>query len=244
MSENSITNEEIYGLDAFTLKIIAIFCMTLNHVWHVFGEFLPVSMTVLFCYAGGFTFPIMAFLLAQGYARTSSVNKYMVRLLVCGAIAAFPFMLTVGDYTLDTIFTLLLGLAVLKLNDRIKNRKLFFLCLAAAMGVSYFFDWPVVGVLMIYLFATLKNRTLRVLAPLLLGTAFYMAWEWIAVGSPIISLQGMTLGAIYNFGIISAAPLLLAYNGGRGSRMKHFFYAYYPAHLIILTLLFKLIAPA
>jgi hypothetical protein len=236
VDENSIANQQVYGLNAFTLKVIALFCMTLNHGWHVFGEYLPLSMQLLMNFAGGFTFPIMAFLLAHGYARTSSVRKYMARLLAWGAVALLPFMAMTDAYLLNVMFTLFLGLLVLWLNDCIKKRILFYLCLAAAMGVSVFCDWPVFGVLMIYLFGVLKNRTLRAILPPLLCAALYLLWERLVSGSPIISMQGVTLGTVYNLGVVCAAPLLLAYNTRRGPSLKRFFYAYYPAHLIVLTL--------
>ena len=36
---------------------------------------------------------------------------------------------------------------------------------------------------------------------------------------------------------IAAVPLMLLYNGRRGPRLKYLFYAYYPAHLLVLTFL-------
>ena len=37
-------------------------------------------------------------------------------------------------------------------------------------------------------------------------------------------------------GCTATIPLLLAYNGSRGRPMKWLFYAYYPAHILVLGL--------
>ena len=62
-------------LDAFTLKVIAITVMTCNHIAHGFRGFLPIYLLAPFYVVGGLTFPIMAFLLIEGYHKTRNVKK-------------------------------------------------------------------------------------------------------------------------------------------------------------------------
>ena len=65
------------GLSSFVLKVVAIVGMTCNHAAYVFAGHLPfVGECVLFA-VGGVTFPVMAYLLVEGYRHTSNVKRYV-----------------------------------------------------------------------------------------------------------------------------------------------------------------------
>ena len=64
------------SVTAFALKVAAIVGMTCNHIANVFGSELPGGAMVALYSLGGLTFPIMAYLLCEGYRHTSSVRRY------------------------------------------------------------------------------------------------------------------------------------------------------------------------
>ena len=63
------------SVTAFALKVAAIVGMTCNHIANVFGSELPGGAMVALYSLGGLTFPIMAYLLCEGYRHTSSVRR-------------------------------------------------------------------------------------------------------------------------------------------------------------------------
>ena len=99
---------------AFVLKVAAIVGMTCNHVANVFGSELPGGAMVALYSLGGLTFPIMAYLLCEGYRHTSSVRRYAERLAVFAVVSQIPYSLLFGA-TGNVLITLLIGLGMLLL---------------------------------------------------------------------------------------------------------------------------------
>ena len=226
------------GLSAFTLKLLAIFGMTLDHIATVFGGSLSLPAETALHALGGLTFPIMAFLLVEGYKHTTNFKRYALRLLVFAVIAAAPFMWAMGALRLNIMFTLLLGLITLYLHDNMKKRVLFWLVFVGVILATYFMDWSLIGVPMVLLYHTLRRKWARVTIPVLLLVgllAVQLAAVW---ATPSMALVSQLPFVAYTFiGCGLTIPLLAGYNGARGRSMKYFFYAYYPAHLLILALI-------
>ena len=66
-------------LDGFTLKMIAIITMLIDHVGHVIFPEIAILRII-----GRFSFPIFCFLLVEGFFHTSNVKKYMFGGIYCG----------------------------------------------------------------------------------------------------------------------------------------------------------------
>ncbi|OUO91018.1 conjugal transfer protein TraX [Gordonibacter sp. An230] len=222
------------GLSSFALKIAAIVGMTLNHACYLFYPHLPVEARCVLFGVGGLTFPIMAFLLVEGYRRTSSVERYAGRMLVFALVAQVPYGLFLA-HNLNVLFTLSIGLAILHARDRMRNRAKFWLFAAALTAASALCDWGVIGPLMILMMQEIPERRQRIVLPLLvpiLGTGLPALSDYTASFDP-----ALLPFALYPLvGCTTAIPLLLAYNGSRGRPMKWFFYAYYPLHILALGL--------
>lgn len=135
-------------LNRNALKYFAVLCMLGDHIGCAFFESESLCRTILEFF-GGFTMPIMAFFLAEGYCYTKNVRRYAARLLIFAFIAAVPFCylqsgswlpveimdghinssamnfyLSVADSTviihrLNFLFTLLLSLANIAVWDRL-----------------------------------------------------------------------------------------------------------------------------
>lgn len=222
------------GVSSFALKVVAIVGMTFNHACYIFYPYLPVEALCVLFGLGGVTFPIMAFLLVEGYNHTSNVKRYGVRLLAFALVAQVPYGLFLSHEG-NVLFTLLLCLVALYLYDHMESRALFWLAFAAITAASAACDWGVLGPLMTLMMRVLPDRRERIALPILLPIAssglpsalqFFATLDLAHLPFALYGLVGCTL----------AIPLLLAYNGSRGRSMKWFFYAYYPLHILVLGL--------
>jgi hypothetical protein len=83
-------------IDGFHLKMIAIIGMLINHMGIIFEWSHSAQTLPLFAvseFVGRFTFPIMAYLLVEGYHYTHNVKKYAMRLAIFWIISIYPFYL-------------------------------------------------------------------------------------------------------------------------------------------------------
>ena len=229
---NSIVNK--FGINSFSLKIIAIVAMACNHIAHAFDGVLPIVIQAPLHVVGGLTFPIMAFLMIEGYHKTSNIKKYMLRLLIFGVLAIVPFFMVFKVGLLNIMFTFLFGLICLYLHDKIQRKPLFWLAFAGITIATVFCDWPIVGVPMIVMFALIKNQKLKVILTCIVVSLAMTAIVLLSSASTGAQLY-MEIG--FNIVVLGAIPLLFAYNGERGyshRSMKYLFYIFYPVHLLVI----------
>lgn len=165
-------------ISGFTLKVLAIIGMTCNHVAHAFMPIMPHWVTFILYSMGGMTYPIMAFILVEGYIHTSNLKKYAVRLAIFAAISQVPFSLLNG-WTANVLFTLLMGIGILWAYDNIKSRPLFVLLLVGVEVVSYFCDWAIAGPLIVFAFYALRKRGAA-------GISLTMVIPYICLGVPAL----------------------------------------------------------
>ena len=229
------STESKFGLSAFTLKIIAIITMTCNHIAHGFADQLPIYLLVPLHVVGGLTFPIMAYLMIEGYQKTSNIKKYMLRLLIFGLVAIVPFALVFKAMVLNVLFTFLFGLICLYLRDIMKKKVLFWLCFAAIVLLTLFCDWTIVGVPMIVLFGIIKDKKLRIVLTTVVAAVALTLLELIFGDG-----WGLTMMLDIGFSIfvLFSMPFLWAYNGKKGyspKSLRYLFYIFYPAHLAVIA---------
>lgn len=251
------------GISSFGLKVAAIVAMACNHVANVFAAFLPLPVLLGLYALGGVTFPIMAFLLVEGYTRTSNLRRYALRLGAFALVSQVPYSLLWGAVP-NVLFTLLVSLGVLAARDRIASTPLFALVAGGAMVLTIPFDWGLVGVLMVLLFHELRGRRRMAIA---LGAAFLVVGlpalvDLASLGPAAVSGLSAPLSPIatadpsdgiantvFQAGVLPAlwgnllyagvgfsiADLLISrYDGRRGLPMKWFFYGFYPLHLAVI----------
>lgn len=227
-------------VSAFALKVAAIVGMTCNHIANMFGTELPGGVMVALYSLGGLTFPIMAYLLCEGYRHTASVRRYAERLAVFAAVSQVPYSLLFGA-TGNVLITLLIGLGMLWLLDhKRQNLSLCALGFLGGLAASFLCDWGVIGPLMIMLFWHYHDRPR--------GVAVAMVVPLLGLGLPALSTAlgdptPLNLGVLgyYTVGFGLATALMLSYNGQRGRPLKWFFYVYYPAHLLALWALAQIL---
>lgn len=241
-------------INGFTLKVVAITGMTCNHVANVFAAQLPQPLLLALFSLGGVTFPIMAFLLVEGFTHTSNLQKYAARLAVFACVAQVPYSLLWGAVP-NVLFTLLVGLGLLWLYDH-AHKGIFWLATLLVVVLTNSFDWGSIGPLMVVLFYLLRESGK---VPSIIGP---MGVAYLGIGLPALAeVPGLAITGDMSYlpsntiadaghaslvwgnvgyagiGFTGACILLGLYNGKRGPSMKWFFYAYYPAHLLLIWLI-------
>ena len=236
------------SLDAYKLKWIAIIGMVLNHIVIAWWDIVPVGLAVPMYAAGGLTFPILSYFVVEGYRHTSNLKRYILRLAIFGAVSIPFHVLTFGYLGLNIMFTIIVGIICLLLYDKIKIRPLFwviFVIITLLTVFPIFFDWAIIGVIVILLSYTIKNENRRKIVPAVTAGLFFLAVSifgiW-AENNPYVTFEGAMgqdiglwyVSTVFIVGCIAAAFLLMKFNGERGKRMKWLFYSFYPLHLAIL----------
>ena len=174
-------------------------------------------------FAGRLSFPIFAFLTAEGFAHTGNKRRYIMRLAVFALISEVPFDLAIKntvwypDYQ-NVMFTLLFGVLALYFADKLKKRHAIFRMLAVA-----FFCWT----------AYITKSDYGAVGVLLIADMYMFRLD-----RKLCMISGAVISALESLSYCGAGALAYAfiwfYNGKRGELpMKYFFYIAYPAHLLL-----------
>lgn len=241
------------GVPGSVLKWVAIITMLIDHIgvvllygWAKYRHFWGPGIESLNFYylvrsIGRLGFPLFCFLLAEGFVHTRSRWKYLLRLFVFTLISEIPFDLAFNGAWIEfgsqnVFFTLTLGLLAIMLWDRLTLgggdcppwRVLAAILCATALGAAAHYmetDYGAMGVALILVMHLLRDRpwTRDLAAGGVLAAMIPFGSHWIEL-----------------FGVL-AFPLFHLYNGQRGRQSKYFFYVFYPAHLLLLALIARLL---
>jgi hypothetical protein len=227
------------------LKWIAIIAMVVDHI--AWRTTLSVPLSFAMHVIGRMTIPIICFLIAEGFRHTSSRKRYALRLLVFGLIAQLPFNyywngnpfvmeFGFGEEMGNVLFGLLLGLCALWVIKSSLNKAAKTVLVALCLLGSAFCDWFVFSVLWILAFG-------------LNSGSFKRQAIWSSIVSALVVIAILIFGGgraflLMNLGVFLVLPLLAIYNGEKSSPStpawltnKWLFYAFYPAHLLVLGFL-------
>jgi len=220
------------SISAFWLKIIAIIGMALQHTALIFVDMLPMALLAPMQMAGGMVFPIFAFLLVEGYRRTSSMAKYLLRIYLFAMLSQIPFMLLFGGFNI--LFTMGFGLIALLGYDFLQRRWIFWvLFLVAFLGMAIFnFDWAPIGLPIILMYRVIDDEFRRSTAPAAFAGIFLLLGVYLP---PLMDGAAFSPEMLFPLGCFIAMPLIWAYNGTRGPSLKILFYTFYPAHLTAIA---------
>ena len=217
------------GID---LKYIAMVTMFIDHIGVVFIENTKLYETETFqmldvCIRliGRIAFPLFAFLLVEGFLHTSNLRNYAHRLLIFAFISEIPFDLAAfGKLTLahqNVFFTLFIGLLVLK-GLKLAQEK------ASSIAAYYLISGGsvIAGCLAAY-FLSVDYSYMGVLLIVILYMFHDTPKKQCIVGAILFSYE---LTSVFSF------IMMYRYSGQKGETRlpKYAFYAFYPAHLLIL----------
>lgn len=221
-------------LSGSALKVIAIVTMFIDHAskrllatnplyarpLFMLGK-NPVNWLLVFETIGRLAFPIFCFLLVEGFIFTRSRRRYALNLLVFALISEIPFdlsrSLTPFDPTYQNVFfTLLIGfLGMCAFEDLANRRCLQAICVIglALVSMGLLCDYGPRGYALILILYLLRQNALAKTA----------------LGCCVTTTTWRTG--------LAFIPINL-YNGQRGfirgPVLKYAFYAFYPAHILLL----------
>lgn len=238
MTEIMKNSKTFKFLSAGSLKWIAIATMFVDHFFA--GVFAPLYMGGFFKNInvlkygveiydigraiGRFAFPVFCFLLVEGFFHTKSRVKYLCNLVIFALVSEVPFDLLLIeniDFSAQNVyFTLAISLGTIwgiaKIRKCFEKEPIISVFLQgtiilAGCLLAYILhtDYSYLGVVLVLIFYYYRNN--RFLA-CLVGYVWFLSSPW----------------------CITAFIAMLFYNGKRGKGLKYFFYAFYPAHLLLL----------
>lgn len=209
------------GLTGNQLKLIALITMTVDHI----AMLLLPRITVLRI-IGRIAMPLYAYMIAEGCRYTHDRRRYFLRLaglaLVCQIVYYF------ADRSLYQCILVTFSMSVLCIRAvdtaRRKGGAFWLLAAAALLGAGVICEllpMEIFGFGVDYGF-------FGVLLPVIL---YYFGKKGIVPGMLLLCLS---IGDL-QWWALAAVPLMLLYNGQRGSRsLGWVFYLYYPLHLAVL----------
>lgn len=209
-------NKDFGFLNNFTLKMIAIISMVIDHVGLIFFPAIPAFRAV-----GRIAFPIFCFLIVEGFYHTRSHLNYLIRLTLFAILSEIPFDLAFRNTMFDwehqnVFFTLALGLLAIFCLEEMNTTKKFAIPLILIWGTAIVLrcDYGIGGVLLICIFyITRETPWVRLILCALVLYVFYNTSEL--------------------YGLIAMLPITF-YNEKRGPSTKMLFYWFYPVHLLVL----------
>ncbi len=238
------------GLSATAIKFIAILAMVVDHSGNAFfAEYYELPALAMHMF-GRITGPVMFYFIAEGTRQTRSPNRYTLRLALFAAFSYLPFIYyrsgglpTAENWTQQSvIYTLLLGHLALRARREVKDPILSVFLVALCLILAVPGDWGILAVLYILAFDWLSGSFARQALGYTLITLTQLIQPLGNVVTLLLAGQTGSLGPQIGGLLVRCAyflplGLLWLYNGRRGAGGafgKWFFYAFYPAHLLLI----------
>jgi len=215
-------------MTSFQLKALAALFMVLDHVGAVF---FPTQVWLRII--GRLSFPIFAWLIAEGVFYTKNLKKYFKRILAFAFISQIPYGLLFNTFILNVLFTFSLSILLLAIiSDKLKLSSVQrILAFYFIFILSFFVDGGFFGLLLPVIFYYFKtDRKLQTILAAGLIAVFTLSQYLL---SNHLQIQPVTPIFIQLFSVLSL-PLIFLYNQKQGPKLKYFFYIFYPLHLGIL----------
>lgn len=229
------------GLSALGLKLLAMALMLCDHLWASVA-----SDQAWLTHIGRIAFPIFAFQIAEGFARTHDRKRYLLRMLAFAAVSEIPFNLfyagtAVYPFHQNVMFTFVLAILLLLGVEKFRKKGNIPYLLAAAfavllgylLGTVTMVDYYGCGVMTVLLFYFCRG----------------WKWGWLPELAGLLYLNGVVLGGeeLTAFGVtfpeqglaVLALVPILCYRGRQGPHsraIQYACYAFYPVHMLILFL--------
>lgn len=241
------------GITSASLHVLAMIFMLSDHLW---ATMLP-NQDWMTC-VGRLAFPLFAFMIVEGYYHTSNLRRYMKRLLICAVISEIPFDLMYGStffypFHQNVLWTFSLALAAIVFIEKAKkiaNKWLAWplvvaiVLLSYALGTVTMVDYYGAGVLTVLVFYFFHGRKWWCLLGQLVGM-WYINVDLLGGFYYTFNLFGQEIDIVQQgLAMLALIPIWL-YKGVQGYHAKWFkyaCYAFYPVHMLIIYLLWRVIA--
>ena len=194
------------------LKLIALFLMVLDHS----ATFFFPDHVFIMRGIGQIGFPLFCYLTVQGQKHTHDFNQYVINILFCAAITQPLYSSLYPDqYLLNALFTLLFGIILIDLKDKYSEKVFLFLIPLLLFDVVSLY---ILLFLIIYYFHDRQWYFLFGFSAFFYCVMAYMTGELYLLFSPLY-------------------VIFIFYPLPRFNINKYFFYAFYPAHYLIILIL-------
>ena len=222
-------NKKLIGLNNNQLKIIALISMVIDHAGLVL-----FPRAAIFRILGRLSFPIYAYMIAEGCAHTKNRKKHLGMILGVGLIFQIVWFLFSRSLYHNILLTFSLSIGMIyAIDGLIKNKNnrsrilmiliiifILFIGVICPILFGYYgfdFDYGVWGIFLPVLIYFAPTKVIKLIYSTILICAmacFSNITQWFALLS---------------------IPLLALYNGKRGKHnLKYLFYIVYPLHLVII----------
>lgn len=227
-------------MSTFQIKVIAILTMVIDHVGLYFFPELTVLRVI-----GRLSFPLFAWLIANGAYHTKNISQYTVRIFVFALISQVPYLLvnrtTINDFVgLNIFFTLGLGLLAIQL-IRKTNKKILWMLITALFSLIGFVlhvDYDAAGVLSIVFFYIYFNHVGKmILTQAFLFFAYYTIPVLEQLTRQQVTWDQINMVALLQPIAVVSVIFIARYSGKEGKKAKYLFYIFYPLHLIVIYII-------
>lgn len=211
-------------MSTFELKMVAIITMIIDHIGLFFFPHI-VFLRII----GRISFPLFAFLLANGARHTKNINAYLKRLFIFACISQIPFLLanrhlSPGFHELNILFTLFLGLLAIKYINKQKtfSMRSLTIALACLIGALSHVNYGWLGILsIIFFYLCYDHFTQTTLSQggLLLTYAL---------------LNPLRTWSLINVAGLASLIFIFFYNKKEGPKTAYLFYIFYPAQYVVI----------
>lgn len=252
------SNSETFSADM--LKLTAMITMLIDHIGAGILEYLIIQIPLsaetnsllitinqLLRLIGRIAFPLYCFLLVQGFQHTKNRWKYAGSLLLFALLSEYPFDFIFSDgldfSSLNVMFTLLIGLLTLWGIEKAGTKiilQIFIATIGIFIAAILHTDYSWMGIILILsLYFLRKNRFWQCTISFIL---FFSALVFRSAGF----YDSVWLSAMHQlsseYTLIFSFWMMYRYNGKRYlKRGKYLFYLFYPAHLLLLGAIRRLI---
>lgn len=231
-------NEKKLPLNSLHLKLLAVVTMLIDHM-----GFTLFPHAVWMRAVGRLAFPIFCFLIAEGCAHTRDKKRYAARLLLFAVLSELPFNLMCSGQWLswnyqNVLWTLLIGALVCWAMDWALKKRTpsAFVLTGAVMVAAYWLleltgtDYGGWGMLLVAAFYCARRCPYPQMAKMAIQ----------AIGLVFFSIGVMGGRVTIELWSLTALVPIWMYNGQRGfsnKALQYGFYAFYPVHILILSVL-------
>lgn len=225
------------AVTSFQLKLIAIVTMAIDHI----GIFFFSNEIILRIF-GRVSFPIFAWLLANGARHTRNIHAYLLRLFIFACISQPFYYLAYSNIDksfnqLNVLFTLFIGLGTIFFIKRTKNIifKLLIIIVTSIIASLLRTDYGALGVLSIVFFYIFFYKKALMIASQIVIYVF-MFWLWLPF-VPSNQISGMLTQYLMETAALFSLYFIVTYNGQQGRKLKYLFYVIYPAQFVVFYIL-------
>ena len=237
--------EKIRFLNGNAIKILALILMTVDHVGFLLFPNLQILRLI-----GRVSFPLFAYMLAEGCHYTKNKIKHFLLVFVLGILFQLVYQIATNDASEYNIF-LTFALSILaiyslqyakegmfqegKFFDKLLSLLQFPLVILTIYVLSeqFPFDYGFFGILLPVFVSLFDDRGLPQNRATKVLSCSYVKIFMLAIGLLFVCLtSAFKERAFYSY---LSIPILLFYNEKKGKyNLKYLFYFYYPLHLVLL----------